>query len=354
MQAEIVPADPRSVTVPSAMDWRESTTYLLGRKALGALLVIYIVVTLSFFLIRLMPGNAVDYLREKLMMQGNVTLADVNTQIRSIYGLDIKQPLFVQYLQYMGNLVQGNLGKSILYPGRSVSAIIGSAVPWTILVVASSLMVSFVVGVLLGVLAAYKRSAWYSHLLTMLAAVSSAVPNYIIAILALYWLGDLTHTFPVGGAYDVSVTPGFNPPFISNVIDHAFLPFLAYMLAGFGGWMLGMKGNTTSVLGEDYITAAGARGIPERRIIVQYVGRNAMLPAMTNLAIQIGYLFGGSVFIETTFSYPGLGYYLITSTNGRDYPLMMGCFLLIIVAVVVANFIADLLYVKLDPRIQLF
>jgi peptide/nickel transport system permease protein len=277
----------------------------------------------------------------------------INARIQVLYGLSVKEPLGVQYLQYLGNLLRGNLGTSIMYPGRSVDAILGSAIPWTILVVASSLLVSFVFGVLIGTVAAYKRKAWYSGVITMVSAVFSAIPNYIVALLLLYWLADLKHWFPIGGAYDVSVTPGFNLPFIANVADHAFLPFLAFTVTGFGSWALGMKGNTASVLGEDYIAAATARGIPEHRITTHYVGRNALLPAMANLAIQIGFLFGGSVFIETTFTYPGLGYYLIAATNGRDYPLMMGCFILIIVATGVANFLADLLYVKLDPRIKL-
>ncbi|HWE64460.1 MAG TPA: ABC transporter permease [Chloroflexota bacterium] len=350
MQAEIVPPDvPVATPTEERRNWRDSMVFMLGRRVLGALLVIYVVITLSFFLIRLLPGNAVDALRAQLLQQG-VSPDEINQRIQVLYGLSIKQPLGEQYLQYIGNLLHGNLGNSIMYSGHSVDSIIGSAVPWTILVVASSLLVSFVVGILLGVAAAYRRNAWYSNVITVVSAIFSAIPNYIVAILALYWLGDQLHAFPIGGAYDASVTPGFNLPFIGNVIHHAFLPFLAYTLTGFGGWALSMKGNTISVLGEDYITAAKARGIPERRVATAYVARNALLPMMTGLAISIGYMFGGSVFIETTFTYPGLGYYLITATNGRDYPLMMGCFILIIVAVIVANFLADLLYVRLDPR----
>lgn len=353
MQAEMIPTDtPVAMPTQERRSWRESAAYTVGRRALGALFLIYVVITLSFFLIRLMPGNAIDALRAQLLQQG-MPIDEINQRIQVLYGLNTKQPIIEQYGQYMGNLLHGDLGNSIMYSGRSVGAIIGSAIPWTILIVASSLVVSFVIGILLGVVAAYKRSSWYSNVITVVSAIASAVPNYIVAILLLYWLGDLHHWFPIGGAYDASVTPGFNLPFIGNVIQHAFLPFLSYTLTGFGGWMLGMKGSTASVLGEDYITAAKARGIPERRVTTDYVARNALLPMMTGLAISIGYMFGGSIFIETTFTYPGLGYYLITATNGRDYPLMMGCFILIIAAVIVANFLADLLYVKLDPRIKL-
>jgi peptide/nickel transport system permease protein len=252
----------------------------------------------------------------------------------------------------MGNLLHGNLGTSILYPGQSVGVIVGQAVPWTIIIVATALLISFTIGVLLGMVAAYRRRARLSTVATLVAAITSAVPNYIVAILALYWLGDRAHIFPIGGTYDTSVTAGFNAPFLGSVASHAVLPIFSYVITAFGGWTLAMKGSTASVLGEDYIAAANARGVSERRVTTAYVGRNALLPLITGLAISIGYLFGGAVFIETTFAYPGLGYYLVTATNGRDYPLMMGCFNLIIIAVILANLLTDIFYVKLDPRIK--
>lgn len=353
MQLETVPSEVVEAPAWRRIAWRDSAAFIIGRKILGALVVIYIVITLTFFLIRLMPGNAVDYLRAQLIQQGNMSIDQINAEIHALYGIDVHQPVGIEYLQYMGNLLHGNLGRSILYPSQSVTTIIGHALPWTILIVASSLIISFVIGVLLGLIAAYKRASKLSNVITVGSAIFSAVPNYIVAILALYWLGDLAHVFPISGAYDASTPIGFNLAFIGNIASHAVLPIFSYVITSFGGWVLAMKGSTTGVLGEDYIAAAVTRGIPERRVTTAYVGRNALLPMMTGLAISMGYMFGGAVFIETTFGYPGLGYYLVTATDGRDYPLMMGCFILIIVAVIVANLLTDIFYVKLDPRIKM-
>jgi len=167
----------------------------------------------------------------------------------------------------------------------------------------------------------------------------------IIFAVNLKWL-------PNRGPYDSSVMPGFTWPYISSVLKHAILPISAYIITGLGGWALAMKGNAISVLGEDYITAAKARGLPQRRIITTYVGRNAILPLITNLAISFGMMFGGSPLIENIFVYPGVGYFLNQAVGRRDFTLMQGMFLMITVAVVLANLIAEILYSVLDPRIR--
>jgi peptide/nickel transport system permease protein len=146
--------------------------------------------------------------------------------------------------------------------------------------------------------------------------------------------------------------PGFNWPYISSVLEHAILPISAYIITGLGGWALAMKGNAISVLGEDYVTAAKARGLSQRRIITTYVGRNALLPLITNLAISFGMMFGGSPLVENIFAYPGVGYFLNQAVGRRDFTLMQGMFLMITIAVVLANLIAEILYSVLDPRIR--
>jgi peptide/nickel transport system permease protein len=143
-----------------------------------------------------------------------------------------------------------------------------------------------------------------------------------------------------------------NFPFIASVLQHAILPVASYVIVAFGGWALTMKGSVSTILGADYVRSGEAWGLSRWRVTRSYIGRNAMLPMVTNLGLSLGYLFGGSVFIETFFVYPGLGYYLIQSVNQRDYPVMMGCFLLITVAVVVSNLIVDLIYPLVDPRIM--
>ena len=179
----------------------------------------------------------------------------------------------------------------------------------------------------------------------------SAIPNYLVAIVLLYLLADLHPIFPTGAAYSVNVTVGLSLAFIGSVIVHGVLPIAAYVITSFASWALAMKGTAVSVLGSEYVRSAEARGLSGRRLTQTYVGRNSMLPQVTQLALSIGFMFGGSIFIESYFSYPGIGDQLYNAVNSRDYSVMTGCFMLITIAVVVANFLVDLLYPLVDPRI---
>ncbi len=322
----------------------------LVRRLGIALLVIYIVVSFTFFLIRLMPGNAATYMYYQLIRNGAMSPQAALQQVQAYYGVSVKAPLWQQYLQYLGQLARADFGKSILYTGTPVVHIIVNAIPWTVLVVGVALLVSFVLGCAVGTLMAYFRQSRFMQALGFLMTVLNAVPNYVIAVLLLYWLADLNHVFPVGGAYAVGLPAALSAAFIGSVLMHALLPIIAHAVSGVGGWALAMKGSVTTTLGEDHITAAKYRGLLERRILASYVGRNALLPMATSLGLSFGYMFGGSVFIETLFNYPGLGYYLVSAVNGRDYPLMMGCFILITASVVIGNVVTDLTYQRLDPR----
>lgn len=320
-------------------------------KRIGiSVFIIYVVITISFFLIRLMPGNAVDFLYHQLLMSHTVSPQQALEQVQSLYGVSVKEPLILQYGQYLWNMVQGNLGTSILYPGTSVVHLLMNALPWTVLIVSTSLLISFFIGISIGTLIAYFRKSKYAVLVSTIMTVLSAVPNYIVAVILLYLLADLHHVFPTGGAYSPEVLPGWNIPFILSVARHATLPIIAFVITQVGGWALGMKSSVVSALGEEYITSAHSHGIGNRRIIQSYVGRNAILPLVTSLGLSIGFMVGGSIFIETMFNYPGIGYFLATAVNGRDYPLMMGSFIITTTAVVIANLLTDLLNQKLDPR----
>jgi peptide/nickel transport system permease protein len=255
-------------------------------------------------------------------------------------------------LTYVAHVAQGNLGQSISDPGTSVAHIIAGALPWTIFAVSLSLLLSFVIGIAVGSFMAANQDRRLTKLVTLGVSVLGAIPNYIVAILLLYFLADLHHIFPLGGAYAATTTPGLNLPFITSACAHVALPAAAYVITSFGGWALTMKGSATSVLGAEYVRAAQAWGLGRSRVTRSYVGRNAMLPMVTSLALSLGFMFGGSVFIETYFTYPGIGYYLIQSVTNRDYSLMMGCFLLITVSVVTANMLVDFLYPLVDPRIK--
>lgn len=199
---------------------------------------------------------------------------------------------------------------------------------------------------------AWKRNTVLDPIVSTYASIASALPDYIVGMILIIIFASNLKWFPTRGAYDSSVLPGLNIPFIVNALFHAVLPVAAYVITGLGGWALIMKGNAMSVLGEDYIMAARARGLRDRRVIITYVGRNAMLPLITGLAISFAMMFGGSPLIENIFVYPGIGYFFNQAVIRRDYALMQGLFLLTTVAVVLANLVAELLYSVLDPRVR--
>jgi peptide/nickel transport system permease protein len=321
------------------------------RRLVAALVTIYAVITASFFLVRLMPGNPIEYLEAQMTLQGGMTPDEILARVRAIYGILPTGPLWKQYLQYVGNAFQGNLGQSISNPGHSVVGIIAGALPWTIFVISVALLISFVLGLVIGTIMAAFKDSLFSKVMTGITSFLSAIPIYLVAILLLYFFADQHAWFPLSGTYTVGLKVGFNWPFVQSALDHAVLPIASYVIVGFGGWALSMKGSVVTILGADYVRAAESWGLPAGRVTRSYVGRNSMLPMVTNLALSIGFLFGGSVFVETYFAYPGIGYYLIGAINSRDYSLMMGCFILITVAVVFANLIVDFMYPFVDPRI---
>jgi peptide/nickel transport system permease protein len=325
--------------------------FLVKRLAL-AVVTIYVVITLTFFMIRLMPGNAMTYLESQLSTQGALSTQEIAQKVSAAYDVQTNSPLWQQYLGYVGNAFRLHFGTSILNPSQSVLSVVAGALPWTLLVVGLALLISFAIGVVVGTLIAAFPQGLLSKLATGVVSFIAAVPNYIVALVLIYLVADRAHLLPASGPYSLETTPGWNGPFIASVLQHATLPVLSYVIVAFGSWALTMKGSVSTILGADYVRTGEAWGLARWRVTRSYIGRNAMLPMVTNLGLSLGYLFGGSVFIETFFVYPGLGYYLIQSVNERDYPVMMGCFILITVAVVVSNLIVDLIYPLVDPRIM--
>ncbi len=326
------------------------TSYLAKRLAM-AIFTVYVVVSLSFFMVRLMPGNAMELIEAQLNQEGGLSPEEILAKVRAIYGIVPNGPLWKQYLQYIGNAFRGDLGNSITNPGVSVVSIIAGALPWTVLIISISLLISFVLGLILGTIMATYPRTWFAKLTTGVTSFLSAIPVYLVAIVLLYFFADQHAWFPLDGAFTTGVQQGFNWPFIQSVINHAVLPIASFVIVSFGGWALLMKGSVVTTLGADYVRAAESWGLSSRRVTQSYIGRNSMLPMVTNLALSVGFLVGGSVFVETYFNYPGIGYYLINAVNSRDYSLMMGCFILITIAVVFANLVVDLTYPLIDPRI---
>lgn len=325
------------------------------RVVVQGLLTLWAVTTFTFFLIRQMPGNPVQIKIDQFMDQRQMTYDDARRAAAGLYNFDPDAPLMGQYVDYMKKLVQGDMGKSILSAGTPVIDQIRRYLPWTLFSVGVGLLISFTLGILVGMAMAYWRGGILDNVMTALASVMYGVPDFVVALLLLMVAGVQLKLFKmedVMGGIGQDVEAGFNAAYITNLFQHAGLPILTYVWTTVGGWILTMKSSTISTLGEDYITVAKARGLPERRILTAYVGRNAMLPLVTRLAISIGFVVGGSVIIETIFQYPGLGRLLYTAISSRDYTTMQGVFLTIAAAVVVSNILADLLFGILDPRVR--
>jgi peptide/nickel transport system permease protein len=179
---------------------------------------------------------------------------------------------------------------------------------------------------------------------------TAALPYFWLALLFLYFLAYVYHWFPLAHAYSTGLSPRWTFPFVWNVIRHGLLPAGTIVISSVGGWMIGMRNNMIQTLGEDYITFAEARGLKRWRLMFQYAGRNAILPSLTSFAMSLGFVVGGALLTEMVFSYPGVGLQLLVAVQNEDYPLMQGLFLIIALAVLIANFIVEMLYGRLDPR----
>jgi len=256
----------------------------------------------------------------------------------------------MEYLDYVMGVLQGDLGKSIQF-SEPVAGILAQALPWTLFVLTGASLLTFMSGILLGAVQAYYEGGEFDSGATLFNLTFHAIPYFVIAALMLIIVGFKLEWLPTGGRYDqTAVTPGFNLPFMVSATKHAILPVLSLIITGFGGGALQMRGNSIRVLGEDYIRVARLRGLSDRRIALRYVMRNSVLPMYTGFMISLGSLFGGSVILERIFQYPGIGYYTIQGFVTRDYPLIMGGFILTTVVVVIGILIADLTYGLLDPR----
>lgn len=320
------------------------------RRLAISVLMVFLVSALTFFLIRLMPGNPYEVMYHQLLMQG-MSAQQAMDQVRSILNAIPNQPVMIQFIEWLGQLLQGNLGTSIQETGVPVTELIFNALPWTLITVSLGLIISFGIGIVLGVISASKRNSWVSGLIDNVGSVAHAIPAYVTAVALLYLFNVVWHVFPSSGAYGIMETPGLNVPFLLSFLYHMVLPVGTYVLTGFGSWELAMKSTTITVINDDFMMAARIRGLPRDRQM-KYLGWNSILPLFTGFMLSLGAMFGGSVFIESTYAFPGIGNLFATAINSRDYPVIQGCFLVTTTTIIVANVLADFAYAKLDPRIQ--
>lgn len=313
-------------------------------------LTILAVATLTFGLIRLLPGGPFTQLRIQLIRRG-VPAEQVDARIQALQNIRPDAPIWQQYLDYMIGVVQLDLGRSISL-NQPVMEVLARALPWTVFLVVTSTVLMFVIGVLLGAIQAYWEGSRFDKAASSVSIFLMSVPYYIFAVILLFVLGFQLGVFPTGNAVARGVEASLSVEYIVSVLRHATLPILAFTIGGIGSTALNMRGNGIQVLGEEYVEVARLRGLPDSRIATKYVAKNAILPMYTGLLLLIGFRLGGTVVLEQIFSYPGLGYYLIAAVNANDYPLMMGCFLVITVTLVISVYIADMTYGLIDPRIS--
>ncbi len=316
------------------------------------LLIIWVAASVNFIVPRLSPANPVRERLLQAMAQGGAQVGNMEEVVKSYearFGLD--QPLWLQYIRYLGDMARLDFGYSITrFPSR-VSDMILIALPWSITLVTVATLLAFVLGSLLGALMAWPRSpSWLQGLVGPLLTLSS-IPYYLLGLILIYVLAFSTRLFPLGGGYNIGTVPSLSPEFILDMAHHSILPAFSIVLSSLGFWALSMRGMMVTVQGEDYVTLAEAKGLKNWRIFLRYALRNAILPQTTGLALSLGHVVSGAVLVEVVFGYPGVGSLLYQSIRSFDYNLIYGVVFMVIVSIGLTTLILDLLLPRLDPRI---
>ncbi|MDQ1486063.1 MAG: peptide/nickel transport system permease protein [Actinomycetota bacterium] len=302
-------------------------------------------VTLDFLIPRLVPGDPV--LTALAQMRSAPPQAIKALQLQ--YGVGSHQGLWGQYLHFWNMLLHGDLGYSMSLGNVPVTHVIAQHLYWTIVLVGLATVISFIVGTTIGTLAAWKRGSWLEALLPITTFLQ-AMPYFFLATLLVLLFSVRLKWFPAVGGYDYrNSTIGLNWSFLKDAAYHGMLPALTIVGASLAGWIIGMRNMVVTVRDEDYVLLAEAEGLPRRRVI-WYAVRNAVLPQVSSFALALSFVVGGSLLTEIVFSYPGIGFTLLSAVKSLDYSLVQGIFLVITLVVLAANLVADIVYVALDPR----
>jgi len=306
----------------------------------------WVALTVNFFLPRLVPGNAVEAIMAKF--PGTLQPAAYHA-IEAMLGIGHPGSLWHQYGSYLNDVLHLNFGISSSNFPAHVSTLLAQTIPWTLALVGTATVIAFFLGTLLGILAGWRHGGWLERLLPALMFLQ-AIPYFFLALLLLYLLAVNTHVFPAGQGYGGGLVPGWDWSFISSAMFHSLLPAFTIVITSVAGWMLQMRNVMITTIGEDYVLAAQAKGLPNRRVIFSYAARNALLPQLQGFGLALGFVVSGAIVMEIVFSYPGIGLLLLNSVTSDDYPLTQAIFLVITFAVLLANLIVDLVIVAVDPR----
>lgn len=316
----------------------------LGFYAVAA----WVALTVNFFLPRLMPGNAVEAVMAKFP---NLQPAAYKA-LEAMLGVGHPGSLWHQYVSYLDDVVHFNFGTDVSQYPATVGQLLTQTIPWTLLLVGSATVIAFFLGTLLGIFAGWRNGGWLDRFLPGLMFMQ-AIPYFFLALLLLYLLAvKVLHVFPVGGGYAGGLVPGWHWSFLGSAIYYSILPAFTIVITSVAGWMLQMRNVMITTISEDYVLAAQAKGLPNRRVIFTYAARNALLPQLQGFGLALGFVVSGAIVMEIVFSYPGIGQLLLSAVQSNDYPLMQAIFLVITFAVLLANLIVDLVIVVFDPRVR--
>ena len=320
-----------------------------GRKLLTYGFTFFIAATIDWLIPRLMPGDPVAGLiaRSGINNQDPAAAKALVDYYNDLFGLN--HPMWQQYINFWGSLIHGDLGRSVFGHGRPVADSIMAAVPYTLALLIPAILLSYWLGNSFGAIAA--RRKWLDNSILPIGYLLTATPYMWLGLMLAYIVGFTFRWFPLSGGYGFNLEPALTWLFISDLIAHWFMPFFSLFLVMLGGWAIGMRNMIIYELESDYSRYLEVLGAPQS-LVRKYAFRNAMLPQITGLALQLGVIIGGQLVTEIVFSYPGLGHLVFAAIQSADYFLLQGIFLFIIVGVLVANFIVDIVYVIVDPRVR--
>ncbi|MEJ7839435.1 MAG: ABC transporter permease [Thermomicrobiales bacterium] len=346
--------EPGTVNAPRSRKLSPVATYYLRRLGLY-LITLWGSLSASFFFFRLMPGDPIGGIIAQLESKGQYSSIARSEELvlfyRREFGLD--GSMLEQYIRYFERVVlHFDFGPSVLsYPTPATDLIV-RALPWTLGLIGVSTILSWVIGVLLGTLVGWTRKSKISEWVTNVCLVLSHIPSFFVALFLIIWVSYKWGLLPANGAYDNRLSPGWDFEFILSVIRFGTLPVLASVLVGFAGWLIGTRALVVSILGEDFLTYANAKGLTPKRILLSYVLRNAWLPQIASLGIILGSVVNGNVLVERLFRYPGVGNLLVDSVGIKDVNTAQAVVTMFIVLVLTANLIIDLLLPLFDPRVK--
>lgn len=317
-------------------------------RRLGFFLVTFwAAMTINFLLPRLMPGNPAVAMMARF--RGRLTGSTLKA-MEVAFGVSSHQSLVSQYFSYFANTLTGRWGTSLYFFPSSVAQEVSQALPWTLGLVGVTTVLAFVFGTLIGIVGAWRRGGLFDSLLPPVFIVLSAFPYFFLGMVAILVFSLHLNLLPASGGQNDGAAVALSWHYVGDVLQHAVLPALTILLASIGGWILTMRNNMITTLSEDYIRMARAKGLPSWRIMLDYAGRNAILPNLTGFGMSLGFVVSGAILVEYVFNYPGVGYMLLNAVLNEDYPLMQTLFMFITVAVLLAVLLVDAVTVLLDPR----